>query len=278
MIINNRSNRITRILAYAVLTFSAVVIAIPVLQVFMSSFKTNEEINRVLSWPSGLHMDNYVTVFKSSAAMQGLLNSVMITFFSMLVAVVVSSYAGYAIGRRKETLFSFLYLFFLSAMMIPVGSNLVSLYSLLKDLHLTDSRLGLVLIYAAQALPMGILLYTGFVKTIPREIDEASIIDGAGYMERFRLVILPLLKPVSVTFIVISSVNVWNEFLLALLFITSEVKRPLPLAVYTFTSSHASDFGAIYAMLAIAIVPPVLFFALTQKHFYEGITAGAVKG
>lgn len=163
-------------------------------------------------------------------------------------------------------------------MMIPVGANLVSLYSLLRGLHLTNSRLGLILVNAAQALPMGILLYTGFVKTIPREIDEASVIDGAGYAKRLSLVVMPLLKPVSVTFIVITSVNVWNEFLLSLLFITSESKRTIPLAVYTFSSSHASDFGAIYAMLAIAILPPALFFLLTQKYFYQGMTAGAVKG
>lgn len=278
MTINNRTSRTVRSLAYIVLTATVVLIVIPVLQVFLSSFKTNEEINRVISLPSGFNLDNYRTVFKSSAAMYGLMNSVSITFAAMLLAVVLSSVAGYAIGRRKEWPFAFLYLLFLSAMMIPVGANLVSLYSLLRGLHLTDSRLGLILVNAAQALPMGILLYTGFVKTIPREIDEASVIDGAGYAKRLSLVIMPLLKPVSVTFIVITSVNVWNEFLLSLLFITSESKRTIPLAVYTFSSSHASDFGAIYAMLAIAILPPALFFLLTQKYFYQGMTAGAVKG
>lgn len=278
MMAHSRSNRVSHIVAYVILIVTVVTILIPVLHVFLSSLKTTEEINRVISWPSSLNLNNFNTVFHSPAAMYGLMNSVWITVFAMALAVVVSSLAGYAIGRRKERLFAVLYLFFLSAMMIPVGSNLVSLYSLLQELNLTNSRLGLILIYAAQALPMGILLYTGFVKTIPREIDEASVMDGAGYFQRFRLIIMPLFKPVSVTFVVISSVNIWNEFLLALLFITSESKRPLPLAVYTFTSSHASDFGAIYAMLAIAILPPALFFLLTQKYFYEGITAGAVKG
>lgn len=276
--INNRTNLFVYITAYSILLIAAVAVMIPIAHVFMSSFKTNEEINRVISLPSGMFLNNFSQVFKSSAAMYGLMNSMMVTIAAMLIAVIVTSFAGYAIGRRREKLFVFLYLFFLSAMMIPVGSNLVSLYTILKSLHLTDSRIGLTLIYAAQAIPMGVLLYTGFVKTIPREIDEASIIDGCGYLERFGLVISPLLKPVSVTFIVIASVNTWNDFLMPLLFITSESKRTLPLAVYTFTSANVSDFGAIYAMLALAIVPPALFFLLTQKYFYQGITAGAVKG
>jgi raffinose/stachyose/melibiose transport system permease protein len=275
---NTRRNPFVYMAVYSILIIFVVIILIPIAHVFLSSFKTNEEINRVISLPSGFFLDNFKHVFKSKSATYGLINSMVITLAAMLISVIVSSYAGYAIGRRKEKIFVFLYLFFLSAMMIPVGSNLVSIYTLLKSLHLTDSRTGLTLIYAAQAIPMGVLLYTGFVKTVPREIDEASIIDGCGYIERFRLVISPLLKPVTVTFVVISAVNVWNDFLMPLLFITSESKRTLPLAVYTFTSSHVSDFGAIYAMLALAIVPPALFFLLMQKYFYQGITAGAVKG
>jgi raffinose/stachyose/melibiose transport system permease protein len=273
-----KSNSPSALLSSFLLLVAVLIVIMPVVYVLSSSLKTTEEINRVHLWPSSLNWSNYANVFHNQAAVTGLWNSAVITVASLLTAVLLTSLAGYALGRRKERLFSFLYLLFLSAMMIPVGSNLVSLYSLLKSMHLTNTRTGLVLIYAAQAIPMGILLYSGFVKTIPKELDEAATIDGSSYWGRFFRIILPLMKPVTITFIVISAINIWNDFLMPLLFITSEMKRTLPLAVYTFTSSHAADLGSIYAMLTIAIVPPVLFFIWMQKYFFQGLTAGAVKG
>ncbi|MDR6553525.1 carbohydrate ABC transporter permease [Paenibacillus qinlingensis] len=273
-----RMDHVMKWLGITLLAIVVIVISVPVLYVFVSSLKTTVEINRVVLIPEQLYWTNYGNVFKNKLVLHGIWNSMFITTASMAVAVVVSSLAGYAIGRRGERVFRFLYLFFLSAMMIPVGSSLVSLYTIIKSLGLINSAFGLILIYAAQAIPMGILLYSGFVKTIPRELDEAATIDGCGYYRRFSTVVFPLMKPVSITFIVISAIGIWNDFLMPLLFITSEVKRTLPLAVYSFTSSHAADLGGIFAMLTIAVVPPILFFAFMRNYFFEGLTAGAVKG
>lgn len=273
-----RLDHLMKLLGIALLVVVVLFISVPVVYVFVSSLKTTAEINRVVLIPEQLYWINYGNVFKNKLVLQGMWNSVFITAASMAVAVAVSSLAGYAIGRRTEKLFRLLYLLFLSAMMIPVGSSLVSLYTIIKSIGLTNSAFGLILIYSAQAIPLGILLYSGFVKTIPRELDEAATIDGCGYYRRFGSVLFPLMKPVSITFVVISSINVWNDFLMPLLFITSEGKRTLPLAVYSFTSSHAADLGGIFAMLTIAVVPPIIFFAFMRNYFFEGLTAGAVKG
>jgi len=273
-----RSDRYMRSIGIAMIVGVVLLISIPVLYVVLSSLKTTAEINRVVLLPEKLYWTNYVNVFKSKEVVHGIWNSTFVTVLSMIIAVAVSSLAGYAIGRRTERLYRLLYLLFLSAMMIPVGSSLVALYMIIKSIGLTNSAYGLILIYAAQAIPMGILLYSGFVKTIPRELDEAATIDGCGYYRRFATILFPLMKPVSITFAVISSIGIWNDFLMPLLFITSEAKRTLPLAVYSFTSSHAADLGGIFAMLNVALVPPILFFVFMRNYFFEGLTAGAVKG
>ncbi|MDD3363133.1 MAG: carbohydrate ABC transporter permease [Hespellia sp.] len=167
---------------------------------------------------------------------------------------------------------------FLSAMMIPVVANLPAIYSIILKFNLKDTRTSLILIYAATQIPMGILLMTGFIKGIPVELDEAAIIDGCGYLKRFRCIIFPLLKPVVVTYALTSLVTVWNDFLMPLMMISSEDKKPITLAVYSFVNEHQTDYGAIFAMLVIAMVPPILLFITLQKHFYEGLSAGAVKG
>lgn len=273
-----RTDRAMKALGLALVVAASLLVSLPVLYVIVSSLKTTAEINRVVLVPEKPYWTNYVNVFNSKEVLHGLWNSAFITVVSMAIAIVVTSLASYAIGRRAEKLFGGLYLLFLSAMMIPVGSSLVSLYAIIKSLGLTNSPYGLILIYAAQAIPMGVLLYVGFVKTIPRELDEAATIDGCGYFRRFLTIVFPLMKPVSITFAVISSIGIWNDFLMPLLFITSETKRTLPLAIYSFTSSHASDLGGIFAMLNVALVPPVLFFVAMRKYFFEGLTAGAVKG
>ena len=163
-------------------------------------------------------------------------------------------------------------------MMIPVVANLPSIYSIILKFGLKDTKTVLVLIYAATQIPMGILLFTGFIKGIPRELDEAAIIDGCGYLQRFFKVLFPLMKPVMVTYALTTLVYVWNDFLMPLMVISSEKKKPITLAVYSFVNEHQTNFGAIYAMLVVAVVPPILLFILLQKQFYQGGAAGAVKG
>ncbi|MEN6312892.1 MAG: carbohydrate ABC transporter permease [Clostridiaceae bacterium] len=273
----NRVNS-TTVLKYLYIYILAVLVTIPIINVALCAFKTNEEINRVISLPSSFYLDNFVTVFQNKNAMWGILNSLIITAASLLIVVILSSIASYGIARRREAVFGFIFLYFLSAMMIPAVVNTVSLYTLLNRLDMIDKRTGLILIYSAQSIPMGVLMYAGFIKTVPRELDEAAIIDGCGYIRRFLKVILPLLKPTITAQVVISSLSIWNDFFLPLLFIRDSTKKPLTLAVYTFTSEHSADWGGIYAMLVVAILPPVIIFLSGQKYFYQGISTGALKG
>lgn len=268
----------SRILKYIFVYLCAMLILIPIVYMILSAFKNPSEVNKIVSLPSGFYLENYKTVFENDVAVKSFGNSLIIAVFTIGIDIILVSLAAYGIARRKEKIFTFLYLLFLSAMMIPVVANLPAIYSIILTFHLKDTRTALILIYAATQIPMGILLMTGFIKGVPKELDEAAIIDGCGYLKRFRTVIFPLLKPVVVTYALTSLVYVWNDFLMPLMMISSEDKKPITLAVYSFVNEHQSDYGAIFAMLVVAMLPPIILFAALQKHFYEGLSAGAIKG
>ncbi len=263
---------------YIILTVFCIIILFPVINAVVSSFKTNADINRTALLPSGLYLQNYVKVAKNRAVWLGMINSFIIVGLTMMFSVMLASLAGYGIARRTEKRFVFIYYFFLSAMMIPTAANMTALYALIRRLGLLDTRTGLILIYTAGALPMGVMLYTGFLKNIPKELDESAMIDGCGYLKRFVRVILPLMKPIIVTQIITSCVGVWNDFFTPLLLIRSPESRPLTAAIYSFTSENFSDWGAIFAVLVVAMIPPITLFICCQKYFYSGVTAGAIKG
>lgn len=263
---------------YIVLTAFAIMVLFPIANTLMNSFKSNSDIYRMVLWPKEFSIQNYVKVFHNSVFYMGILNSIIVVSVSVVCSIMITSIASYGISRRKEKRFTFIYIFFLSAMMIPVAANMTALYSIIKNLGLLDTRTGLILIYIAGGVPMGIMLFTGFIKSIPRELDEAAMIDGCGYIRRFYLVIFPLLKPIIVTQILMTSVSWWNDFFTPLLLISSTEKQTLTFAVYSFMSEHSTDWGSVFAMLILAMLPPVLMFLFAQKHFYNGIAAGAVKG
>ena len=269
---------VLKILKYVFVYLIALLILLPILYMFLSSFKTPGEVNKMVSLPSGFYLENYRAVFENDTAVKSFANSGIISVCTIAIDILLCSLAAYAMARRKEKYFSFLYLLFLSAMMIPVVANLPSIYSIILKLGLKDTKTSLVLIYAATQIPMGILLFTGFIKGIPKELDEAAIIDGCGYMKRFFKVLFPLMKPVMVTYALTTLVYVWNDFLMPLMMISSEKKKPITLAVYSFVNEHQTNFGAIYAMLVVAVIPPIILFVLLQKQFYQGGAAGAVKG
>lgn len=269
--------RFTRLIVQISIWVYAALVLVPIAYVLLSSFKTVQEANQALSFPSGLYLENYATIFQIPIVMSGFMNSITIVVSAVAIGAAVSSLAGYVLGRRPERMFTYIYLFILSALMIPTSANLISLYGLIKDLGLMNNRLGLVLIYAASSTPFGTLLFTGFVKNIPRELDDAAQIDGCGFFQRYWLIIMPLLRPAVVTFVVISSIGMWNDFLLPLLLITSNDRKPWTLAVYALTAQRSTDWGAVSALLTVAILPLVIVFIVLQRYFYSGTITGAVK-
>jgi raffinose/stachyose/melibiose transport system permease protein len=269
--------RPSRVFQYLFVGVFCLLVLIPISYVVLSSLKTNEEINRVLSLPAAPNLDNYAKVIQNPLVTSGLLNSLFITGTSMLIAVTISALAGYAIGRARTRIFVAAYLLFLSSLMIPNIANMAALYSMLKNLGLLNSRVGLILIYTAGAVPVGVLLYAGFIRAVPLELDEAAMLDGCGFYRRFWSIILPLMRPAIITHVALSATGIWNDFFMPFLFITSDDKKTLPLAVYTFQGNRVTDYGPIFAMLVLAVLPLVIFFLFSQRYFYNSV-AGSLKG
>ncbi len=256
----------------------AVVVLLPLLNTLISGFKTSQEINRSQLLPAAFAIDNFARVFSAPGVLVAFANSTAIAAGSIVLTLLLCSIASYGLARRKERLFSLLYALFLSAMIIPAVAALVPLYTMMRATGLIDRPIGLVLIYAAGGIPFCVLLLSSFIKTVPVSLDEAAILEGCSYVGRFFRVIFPLVKPVAVSFTVLQLPVIWNDFLMPLLFIRSKANRTITLAVYAFTREHETDMGAVFALLILALIPPVLFFAFAQKQLYRGIAAGAVKG
>lgn len=266
-----------RILQYVFLYGITLIVILPVMNIFISAFKTNPEIMRSTLLPANWNFDNFKKVFDQRIFYTGMLNSIVITVGSLLISTVLAALAAYPMARSNKKIYTILYLFFLSANMIPAVSSMIPLYSMLRSLHLINSRLGIILVYASR-LSMGILLFTSFYKTIPKELEEAAEIDGCNYLQRFFKVLFPMLKPISVSYVMVSILGIWNDFLFPQVFLADRDKQPITLAVYTFSNEYGSDWGAIFALMSIAVLIPMLVFICNQKYFFEGISVGAVKG
>ena len=265
------------IMLYIFLCVLGLAIVIPLGHIVTSAFKTNQEIARMDLFPRNPSLQNFVTVFENPYTLFAFFNSVILAGASLTITIALTSLAAYGISRRKERIFQLLYSLFLLAMIIPAVSTMVPLYSLIISLGLINTRFALILIYAAGTIPFGILLYTSFIRTVPQSLDEAGMIEGCTYLQRFFLIVFPLLKPISASLVILRLPVIWNDFMMPLLFIRDNWKKPITLVVYSFTWENNQDFGAIFALLVMASIPPIVFFLLGQQHIYKSIAAGAVK-
>jgi raffinose/stachyose/melibiose transport system permease protein len=160
--------------------------------------------------------------------------------------------------------------------MIPNVANMVPLYAMMRTFGLLNSRIGMNLVYSGN-VSMGILLFTSFIKAIPVEVEQSAEIDGCNFFQKFWHITLPMLKPVTIAYIMISILSIWNDFLFPMLFLSRRGKQTITLAVYTFKNERGSDWGAIFALMTLVVVLPMVLFITNQKYFYKGMTLGSVK-
>ena len=271
--------RVKQFCLEAVMLLLSLVVLFPVLYAVVSSFKTRSEIGEPLSLPHSLYLGNYENVFINLNVLGMLKNSFIVVAASMILIVLIGSLAAYPLGRKSKGIYMMLYLFFLSGLMIPFSAGIVPLFQLIKGLRLMNSLGALILVSTGSLMPITIMVFSAYVKSIPRELEEAAIMDGCGRISVFMRIILPLPKPAVITIVIINTLPVWNDFFNPLLFISSESKRTLPIAIYSFVKQNgAADYGSIFAVSVISIIFPILLFLCFQEQFYKGMASGAVKG
>jgi raffinose/stachyose/melibiose transport system permease protein len=250
----------------------------PLVWVFMSSFKTNAEIlSNGISLPSRFSFDGYTQALKISPILQYFFNSVVITSITTVVNVFFLAMAAYIFARYQFRGKNILYLLLSLSLVIPMTALLHPVYMTINALHLANKKSGLVLVYTALNLPMSLLILRGTFQSIPRSMEEAAVMDGAGFVRVFFQIMLPMAKSGLASAGVLTFLNCWNEFTFALVLTSSQSARTLPLSLSYFTSQFSFNYTAMFAAIVIAIIPSIVVFALFQEQIVRSLTAGAIK-
>ena len=231
-----------------------------------------------LALPKVFMWSNFSDAWKAANLGLAFGNSLLITGLSIAGVVFVSSLAAYPLSRVKSRLTNSFYMYFIAGIMIPFQLSMIPLYKLLKFLHLINTHQGVIMIFIAMTIPLSIFLYTGFLKGVPRELEDAALIDGCGPFGTFFKIIFPLMKPVTSSVIITNSLSIWNDFLVPLLFLQERTSRTIPMAIFTFTGQYNNNWSMIFSAILLGTLPLIITFLILQKHFIKGIVGGAVKG
>ncbi len=253
------------------------VVLIPFGMVVLNSLKTTQESARMnMKLPDKLHFENYMEVIEEGHMVRSFFNSLFIALFCVIIGITVSAMAAYVISRYKSKLNRFCFYFFFVGLIAPV--NYVTTIRVMKWLHLINSYRGMILLNAALAIPFAVFLFHGFIITVPREIDEAGVIDGCGPASLFFRVVFPLLKPVTITAGVLTFISCWNDFITPLYILNDTRKWGMIISVYNFWGLYTSEWNLICAVIVLTLAPIMIVYILAQKYIIAGMTAGSVKG
>lgn len=256
-----------------------IVFFFPIFFNLMSAFKSNAEIMRdALAFPKGLYLESFKYLLTETEYPRAILNSLILTVVSIGMQVLVIPMAGYAIERRNAKWTNFIFLYFLAGMMIPFQAYMIPLFKELRMLGLYGSLAGPILVYIAGAVGFGCLLYTSFVKGIPKEIEEAAEIDGCSRYGIFWRIVFPLLGPVTASMVVLNGLGIWNDFLMPMLVLPSGEPKTMVVEIYRYIGEFSSRWDMIFAGTAMSVVPVLIAFIFLQKYFVKGIASGATKG
>lgn len=251
----------------------------PLFWVVMSSFKTTKETMRdAFALPTNWNFDGYKVALDISPIFKFYGNSLIIALSSTLLNLVVVSMAAYALARFKFKGNEQLTLLFSSSLLIPVSALLMPIYRIWMTLKLFDTRLGLIIVYAALGLPESLFLFKSYFQSIPRELEEAAYLDGAGVFRTFLTIICPLAKSGLATGAILQFLKAWNEFIFALVLTKSTEVRTLPLALNYFTSQFTFNYAAMFAGITMAVLPSILIYVLLQEQVTSSMIAGSLKG
>lgn len=254
------------------------IILSPVFYMLFMSFRSRKEIMLdPLGMPDVFHWSNYVNVIADMHYLNTVLNTIGITLATIICVAIISSLAAYPLARIRNKMSSLIYVFFVLGMVIPPFASLTPLYLFIRDLGLLDTHSGLILIYTVGHLPLGIFFYTSFMKAIPKELEEAAMLDGASFLKTYWYIIFPMLKPITGTLAIFITLGVWNDVVNPLLFITTESKLTIMPTVLRFLGTYSVDPTQLFPAAVLASLPLLVVFFTLSKQIVNGMSAGAVK-
>lgn len=270
------STLITQIL----MSIMALLFVAPIVIILNYSFKTKKELylTSPLSLPSSLNFDNYLKAFDKLNMGTTFVNTFLYTAVSVLILALLCGTTAWAIARCRHKFFKFCYLYFIVGILIPYQALFLPIYIIGYNMHLTNTPFGIVFMYIATGVSFGVFLMNSFMSTVPIELEESARIDGCSVFMTYFKIVLPLLKPAMATLVIMQSFQIWNDYLLASLYVSKKQLKTLTVAIQSLFSAQTSDYTTAMAAIVISVLPIAVLFMCLQKYFIKGMTVGAVKG
>jgi raffinose/stachyose/melibiose transport system permease protein len=264
------------------LTMLAVVVSflhiIPFYILLTTSFKQGNDFSSKWLLPDYVFFQNFSDAWKQANLGQALVNNMMITLIAVALIVVFGSLAAYPLARIQTNLNKFMYTLFVAALIVPPLTILVPLYNFVVDMGGLNTKWAIILMHVTFQLPVTIFLYTGFIRsTIPKELEEAAMIDGASQIGTFFKIIFPLLKPVTASVVIITGMFVWNDFQFSIFFLQKPEVHNITVALSQFFSQYQNNVGLVAAGSLLGMLPMVVLFLFLQKYFIQGLSSGSIK-
>ncbi|OON97753.1 MAG: ABC transporter permease [Epulopiscium sp. Nele67-Bin005] len=271
---NKRNWLVSALLMLGVIIF----ILTPLYMVFVIAIKDPSDMVNVLSFPKQIRLENFVDAWVKTDFPRKFANTAIITIINLIFTLPLTSFTAYAIvrNRDKSKFFKYVYYYFLSAMFIPFSVIMLPLVIQASRFNL-DNIWGISFLYIIFGLPMNCFLYSGAIKSLPISLEEAAMIDGAGVLQTFCIVVYPLLKPITATVAILSFMWTWNDFTMPLILLTDESQQTLQLAQYVFKSQFSVDYNLAFASYTMVLAPVLIVYVFAQKFIMSGVVSGSVK-
>jgi raffinose/stachyose/melibiose transport system permease protein len=245
---------------------------------FISSFKNNTEfLAEPWGWPAKFQFNNYIYALKYGVG-KYFINSIIITVASVLCTVFFSALCAYAISRFQFKGKNLVFVFILGGMMISPEVNLVSLFKLLQNIHLYNTRVGLIITYCVFEYSFTVLLFRSYMLSLPKAIEESALLDGCSVMQSFLHIVIPMCKPIISSGALFTTMHVWNEYMFATVFIESDSLRTIPVGLVTLQAALKTDYPVLISGLTLSAVVVIIAYFIFQKQFIRGLSQGSIKG
>lgn len=263
-----------------IMTIVAIVYLFPLFVIVNYSFKTKKELylESPLALPNSFNLENYKAAFNKLNMQVTFLNTLFYTVVSVFVLAILCGVTAWAIARCKRKFFKFCYVYFIVGILIPYQALFLPIYIIGYKLNLTNTRYGIIFMYIATGISFGVFLMTSFMNTVPIELEESARIDGCSVFRTYFTIVLPLLKPAMATLIIMQAFQIWNDYLLASLYVSRNQLKTLTVSISSLFSAQSSDYTTAMAAIVISVLPIAILFMSLQKYFIKGMTVGAVKG
>ena len=275
-----KSHKWVSVIIYIGLILWAFINLFPIYWMFTFSLKDNTEIfgENVAGLPNNWLWSNYTRALNTGNMPRYFLNSILVAVLTIVVTLIAAIMATYAMTRIKWKAIKFMNAFFMLGLTIPIHASIVPIYVTLSNLKMLNSYQALIIPYAAFSLAMAILISTGFMEEIPKELDESAYIDGCGRWKSFAMIIVPLMKPAVATIGIYTFLQSWNELMFANIFNTKDAIKTLPVGIQALSGAYTTDWGPIGAALAMATFPTLIAYVFLSRRIQDSFIAGAVKG